>query len=82
MKNIFNEKLLNENEVTRVTAKKCAQIIIGFRSTRNGNLEDLSEKEKHRLEYSYEFLDRLFRKYGLAMHTAGEYEDVIRSIAN
>ena len=81
MKNLFLRNMEQENEVTKVTAKKCAQIILDFRNTKNGNLEDLNDKEKHRLEYSYEYLDKLFRKYGLALHTAEEYETIIRSIA-
>ena len=81
MKNFFLRNLEQENEVTKVTAKKCAQIILDFRCTKNGNLEDLNDREKHRLEYSYEYLDKLFRKYGLALHTAEEYETIIRSIA-
>lgn len=81
MKNLFFQNMKQENEVTKVTAKKCAQIILEFRCTKNGNLEDLNDREKHRLEYSYKFLDKLFKKYGLALHTAEEYEAIIRSIA-
>ena len=81
MKTLFLRKMEQENEVTKVTAKKCAQIILEFRCTKNGKLEDLNDREKHRLEYSYEYLDKLFRKYGMALHTAEEYETIIRSIA-